>query len=169
MLSKKVQEALNAQLNAEYASSYLYLSMAAYAEVENLKGTAHWFRLQSQEELGHAIKIFDFIVDRGGRVLLTAIDGPGTDWKSPLAVFEATLEHERHVTDRINKLVDLAIAENDHATHSFLQWFVNEQVEEEASVDEIIAQLKLVESAPGGLFLLDRELGQRSSSGEVAN
>ncbi len=161
MLGNKVQEAFNEQLNAEYASSYLYLSMAAYAEAENLKGVAHWFRVQSQEELHHAMKIFEFVVDRGGRVLLTAIEAPATKWKSPLHLFEATLEHEQYVTKRIDKLVDLSIAENDHASHGFLQWFVNEQVEEEATVEEIIAQLKLVEGAPGGLFLLDRELAQR--------
>ncbi len=162
MLSPKMQAALNAQINAEYYSSYLYLSMAAYAESMNLKGLANWFRVQAQEELGHAMKFFDFVADRSGRVTLTSIDGPPTDWASPVAAFEAALTHERHISSLINKLVDLALAESDHATNNFLQWFVAEQVEEEATADGIVQQLRLVKDAPGGLFLLDRELSQRT-------
>jgi ferritin len=118
-------------------------------------------RVQTQEEVSHAMKIYDFVNERGGRVLLQAIEGPPTKWKSPLAVFEDAYAHEQKVTGLINNLVDLAIKEKDHATNSFLQWFVNEQVEEEASADEIVQQLKMMEDAPGGMFMLDRELGQR--------
>ena len=161
MLSKKMQDALNAQINAEYYSSYLYLSMAAYAEEANLRGFGNWFKVQAQEEMVHVMKFFEFVVDRKGRVKLGKIEGPPADWDSPLAAFEATLAHEQHVTSLINKLVELSLAENDHATHSFLQWFINEQVEEEASADQLVQQLKLADNAPAALFLLDRELGAR--------
>lgn len=161
MLSPKLQEALNDQINAEYYSSYLYLSMAAYCERINLKGFANWFRVQSQEEMVHVMKFFQYVLDRGGEVKLTAIAGPPTRWDSPRAVFEATLAHEQHVSQRINKLVDLAIAESDHATNALLQWFVNEQVEEEASADAILQQLRLAGDTPAALFMIDRELGQR--------
>jgi ferritin len=157
-----MQEALNSQINAEYYSSYLYLSMAAHCEAASLKGFGNWMRVQAQEEMFHAMKFFDFVLDRGGRVELGPIDGPPTKWESAVDVFEATLAHEQHVTALINKLVDLAIAESDHATHTLLQWFVTEQVEEEASADEILQQLKLVGDAAHGLFMLDRELGQRT-------
>jgi ferritin len=166
MLSKKMLDALNQQINEEYYSSYLYLSMAAWAESKNLKGFGNWFRIQTQEEMSHAMKIFDYILDRGGDVELKPVAGPQTSWDSPLAAFEATLEHERHITGCINKLVDLAVAESDHATTAFLQWFVNEQVEEEANADEIVQQLSLMKDAPGGLFMLDRELAKRTPGPE---
>jgi len=162
MLSSKMQAALNGQINAEYYSSYLYLSMAAYAESVNLKGFANWFRIQAQEEMLHAMKFFDFVHDRRGRVELKPIEGPATQWESPLAVFEATLQHEQHVTALINKLMQQAASENDFATQTFLQWFVNEQVEEESTADGIIQQLKLVENAPSGLYMIDRDLAQRA-------
>jgi len=161
MISKKMEEALNAQVNAELYSAYLYLSMESYFKSLNLNGFANWMRVQTQEEVSHAMKIYDFINERGGRALLKGIDGPPTEWNSPLAVFEAAYAHEQKVTGLINDLVDLAIKERDHATNSFLQWFVNEQVEEEASADAIVQQLKMMEKAPGGMFMLDRELGQR--------
>lgn len=161
MISKKMEEALNAQVNAELYSAYLYLSMESYFKSLNLNGFANWMRVQTQEEVSHAMKIYDFINERGGRAVLKAIDGPPTEWNSPLAVFEAAYAHEQKVTGLINDLVDLAIKEKDHATNSFLQWFVNEQVEEEASADDIVQQLKMMENAPGGMFMLDRELGQR--------
>ena len=162
MLSQQMQEALNDQINAEYFSSYLYLSMAAHCEAINLQGFGNWLRVQAQEEMFHAMKFFDFVLERGGRVTLQALDAPQAEWESPLAIFEATLEHEQYITGRINKLVDLAIAESDHASNAFLQWFVNEQVEEEATADGILQQLKLMQSAPGGLFMMDRELGART-------
>jgi ferritin len=163
MLSPKMEAALNHQINAEYFSSYLYLSMASYAESLNLTGFGNWFRMQAAEEMIHMHKFFDYVLERGGRVKLTAIEAPETDWESPLAVFEQTLEHEQLVTSLINKLVDLAIAESDHATNNVLQWFIAEQVEEEASADGVVQQLKLMADAPGGLFMLDRELGGRAA------
>ena len=161
MIGKKLEKALNEQVNAEMYSAYLYLSMESYFKSLNLNGFAAWMRVQTQEEMMHAMKIYDFINERGGRILLKTIEGPQTTWDSPLAVFEAVSEHEQKVTSLVNNLVDLAIEEKDHATNSFLQWFVNEQVEEEASADEAVQQLKMMENAPGGMFMLDRELGQR--------
>jgi len=161
MISKKMEEALNGQVNAELYSAYLYLSMESYFKSLNLNGFANWMRVQTQEEVAHAMKIYDFINERGGRVTLKPIEGPQTEWDSPLAVFEAVYVHEQKVTGLINDLVDLAIKEKDHATNTFLQWFVSEQVEEESSADEVVQQLKMMENAPGGMFMLDRELGQR--------
>ncbi|MHC4426024.1 MAG: ferritin [Planctomycetota bacterium] len=161
MISKKMQEALNGQVNAELYSAYLYLSMESYFKSLNLNGFANWMRVQTQEEVVHAMKIYDFINERNGRVILKTVEGPPTKWDSPLAVFEAVYTHEQKVTGLINDLLDLAIEEKDHATNTFLQWFVNEQVEEESSADEMVQQLKMMESAPGGMFMLDRELGQR--------
>lgn len=161
MIKEKIREALNQQLNAELYSSYLYLSMAAYFESINLKGFANWMRVQTQEELVHAMKFYDFIIERGGKVVLSSIEGPPTEWASPLAVFEHAYEHEQKVTGLINNLVDLSTAEQDHATSNFLQWFVAEQVEEEASADEVVQKIKLMGDASGGLFMLDRELAQR--------
>lgn len=161
MISKKIKEALNEQINAELYSAYLYLSMVAYFESVNLPGFAKWMRAQTQEEVMHAMKIYDYINERGGRVVLKAIAEPATKWKSPLAAFEAAYKHEQKVTGLINGLVDLAIKEKDHATNAFLQWFVTEQVEEEQSADEIVQKLKLIASAPGAVYMLDKELGQR--------
>ena len=162
MIGKKMEEALNDQINAELYSAYLYLAMAAYFESENLAGFASWMRVQTQEETAHAMKFFDFINERGGRVTLKAIDEPQKQWKSPLAAFKAAYEHEQMITGRINDLVNLAIKGKDHATNAFLQWFVNEQVEEETSVDSVVQTLKMAEKAPGALFMIDRELGQRT-------
>jgi ferritin len=162
MLSEKMDKALNDQIQAEIYSAYLYLSMQAYFESINLGGFANWMQVQYQEEMSHAMKFYGFINERGGRVILQAIDAPPSEWASPLAVFEATFEHEQKVTARINDLVDVAIAERDHATNNFLQWFVAEQVEEEDSVSGVLEQIKLVGEAQGGLFMLDRELGQRT-------
>jgi len=161
MINEKVEAAFNDQINAETFSAYLYLSMSAYFEGSNLRGFASWMRIQAQEEMVHAMKFFDFINERGGRVNLAAIEAPDTEWDSPLAAFEAAYGHEQYITKRINDLVDLAIAEKDHAANSFLQWFVNEQVEEEASADEIVQKLRLMADAPGGMFMLDREMAGR--------
>jgi len=162
MLNKKVEEAINNQINAEIYSSYMYSSMAAYFESLSLKGFAHWMRVQTLEELTHAQKFMTFVNDRGGRVLLQPVDGPPTEWESPLATFVATYEHEVVVSGLINKLMDLALEESDHATVGFLQWFVNEQVEEEASADEVVQRLKLVDKTEGGIFLLDMEMDKRT-------
>ena len=161
MIKKKIQQALNKQLTAELFSSYLYLSMSAYFDSINLKGCANWMRVQVQEELVHAMKFYDFLLERGGKVNLSSIEGPPTEWASPLKVFEHAYQHEQKVTGLINDLVNLAISEKDHATNNFLQWFVSEQVEEEASADEVVQKLKLIGDARGGLFMLDRELAQR--------
>ena len=165
MLAEKMQTALNGQLNAELYSSYLYLSMNAYFKSVNLDGFANWMYYQAQEELQHSLKFYDFIIQRGGKVQLQQIAAPPTEWSSPLAVFEATLEHEQKVTGLINNLVDVAHEERDHATSIFLQWFVSEQVEEEESVGGVLEQLKLMGDAKGGLFMIDRELAKRSPSG----
>lgn len=162
MISEKMQTVINSQINAELYSSYLYLSMASYFADNSLGGMAQWMEAQALEEQYHAMKMYKFVIERGGRVILTDIDGPPTEWKSTLEAFEAALAHEQMVTGRINKLIDLAIEESDHATNSFLQWFVDEQVEEEDSVGEVVDKLKLVEGAPGGLFMIDRELGGRT-------
>jgi ferritin len=161
MLKEKMEQALNKQVNAELYSSYLYLSMAAYFESINLKGFANWMRIQAQEENAHGMKLYDFINERGGRVRLEAIDEPPREWESPLDVFEAVYKHECHVTSLIDDLVDLALELSDHATNTFLQWFVAEQVEEEASADEIVQQLKLIGNDGHGLFMMDREAGTR--------
>jgi len=168
MLNPKIQDAFNRQLNEELFSSYLYLSMAAHCESQNLKGVAHWMRLQVDEETQHAMKFLDFINNRGGRVCLTPIEGPKTEWKSVLEVFEDTCEHERKITGLINDLVELSLCEKDHAAGTFLQWFVTEQVEEEATVQEIRDKLKLVGDSPVALYMIDQELGRRSSAGSSA-
>ncbi len=164
MLASQMEKALNDQLNAELASDYLYLSMAAYYESQNLEGFAKWMQLQAQEEFAHAMKIYTYIQTRGGRVRLGALEAPQSEWDSPLAAFSAALEHERMITSRINALVDMANAEKDNATHQFLMWFVAEQVEEEESASRVVERLKLMEDAPGGLFIMDRELGSRVAS-----
>jgi ferritin len=166
MLSQQMEDALNAQINAELFSSYLYLSMAAYFYEENFPGFAKWMRVQEQEERIHATKFYDYIVSRDGRIRLLSIEGPQVEWSSPLAAFEDSYRHEQKVTGLIHKLVDLALSEGDHATHSFLKWFVDEQVEEEANVDAVVQDLRRAGDAAQILFMLDRELGGRSLESE---
>lgn len=159
MLNEVMQQALNDQINAELGAYYTYLSMSAWFEDRDLRGFAAWMRRHADEELAHGMKIFDFVNERNGRVLLQALAQPPTDWETPLAVFEDALTHEQHVTQLINELVALAMRENDQASYSFLQWFVDEQVEEEALVDAAVQDLKLVGDFGPGIFLLDREMG----------
>ncbi len=161
MLSDKMEEALNKQINAEWYSAYLYRSMAAYFLNQNLKGFAHWMQVQAGEEQGHGQKFFDYINDRTGKVVLTAIIAPPAEWKSPTAAFEAVYAHEQKVTGLINDLVDKAKKENDYATQAMLQWFVNEQVEEEANAYEILEKLKMIKDSAQGLFMMDAVLAQR--------
>lgn len=161
MMQKKMESAVNKQINWELYSAYLYLAMSAYFESTNLKGFATWMRVQAMEEQSHAKKLYDFVCTRGGRVILSEIKSPPAEWKSPLFAFEDVLKHEKQVTSLINDLVDLSVKLKDHATHSFLQWFVDEQVEEESSADEVIQSLKLNRNNPGGLFIIDKELAQR--------
>jgi len=163
MLSQKLQDAFNKQINAELFSSYLYLSMAAHFDHLDLKGMAHWMRLQAGEENAHAMRFFDFINDRSGRVTLTAIEAPKAEWKSPLEAFEDAYKHELKITGMINELMNLVAIEKDGAGHDFLEWFCREQVEEEAAAELIVSQLKLVGDNGIGLYLLDQQLGQRAA------
>ena len=161
MLTPKMETALNDQINAELYSEYLYLAVAAWFEAEGLSGCAAWMKAQAAEEHGHALKIFEFVNERRGRVTLQAIDAPPKEWKSALAAFEDAFKHEQLITGRIDDLVNMAAGEKDNATAAFLQWFVTEQVEEEASVDSIVQKLKMAGNAPGALLMLDHALGQR--------
>lgn len=161
MLSKKMEAALNDQVVFELHSAYLYLSMASYFESLGLSGMANWMQVQYQEETFHGMKFFGYVHERGGRVQLKGFADVPTNWASPLDAFQSALAHEEKVTARINALMDEAVKERDHATANFLQWFIGEQVEEEASVSDIINKLKLVESTTGGLFMLDKDLGTR--------
>jgi ferritin len=161
MLSKRMSDALNQQVNAELYSAYIYLSMASYLDEAGLPGFAHWMKKQYGEEVEHAMKFYEYINDRSARVVLKAIEQPPVDFKSPLEVFEAALEHEKKVTGMINSLVDIADAEKDKATRVFLHWFVNEQVEEEKSVSDVIGALKLAGDTGHALLMLDKQLGGR--------
>ena len=161
MMDEKMIKAINDQMNAELYSSYLYFSMAAYFDSISLKGCSSWMRVQAMEEQAHTKKFYDFLTARGGRVVLSDIKAPPSNWETPLAVFEHVLEHEQMVTGLINGLVDLALELRDHATNSFLQWYVDEQVEEEENADGILQNFKLNADNPGGLFMIDKELAAR--------
>lgn len=162
-IKTKMQNAVNKQINAELYSAYLYLSMSAYCESINLKGFARWMREQAKEETGHAMKLYGYVHERGGKVTLSSIGVPTTTWKSPTAVFEHTYNHEKKVTEMIDNLVNLAMNEKDYATTIFLQWFVTEQVEEEASASEIWETLKMIGASKNGLIMLDKQLGKRGA------
>jgi ferritin len=161
MLDDKMQEALNFQLNRELYSAYLYLAMGAYFEDQDFPGFGNWMRVQAQEELAHAMKFYDYIVQRGGRVLLADIEAPDAHWESPQAAFEQVYEHEQMVTGLINSLVDLALEISDHATNNFLQWYVAEQVEEEESASGVLQKIKMAGESGSGLYMLDGELALR--------
>lgn len=162
MLKEKMLNALNEQINAEQYSALLYLSMSAYFHDKGLPGFANWMYIQYQEELTHANKIFNYVVERGEKVELKAIQQMPVNWDGIIEVFEETLKHEQHVTSLINNLVDIALEVGDHATQSFLRWFVDEQVEEEANVEEILDSLRLIQGQGNGIFMLDREMRQRT-------
>ena len=161
MIGKAMEAALVDQINAELYSAYMYLAMAAEFESQNLKGMAGWMEVQAKEETEHAKRLYDFVNDRGGRVTLKAIDAPPAEWKSPAAAFQAAYEHEQKVSAMINNLVDIARSEKDKAAEVMLAWFVNEQVEEEASTSEIAERLKRIKESANGLFMLDNALGKR--------
>ena len=161
MKSKKVEKALNKQINEELFSAYAYLAMAAESDRLGLPGFVNWFKLQYGEELGHADRFFNYVLERDGTIELDAIGRPEIKDESPLSLFEKALAHEQHITQMIFELKDLARAESDHATDVFLEWFVNEQVEEEASTRAVIDQLRMVDGNPNGLFMIDRELAGR--------
>lgn len=161
MLNKKLELELNKQINAEFYSAYLYLSMSAYLSSKNLSGFSNWMKVQFEEEQFHAMKLYQYVLDRGGNIELNLIEKPKTKWKNIVDVFVDVLAHEEKVTSLINNLVDVAMKEKDHATVNMLQWFIAEQVEEEANASEILDQIKLIDGKGSGLFMLDREAKQR--------
>jgi len=162
MITQQIQDALNRQLNLELYGAYCYLSMAAYFHTLNLNGFASWMQVQAQEEMMHASKFFDFIVDRDGEVNLQEIKAPPKSWQTALEVFEYAFQQEKKISTEIHSLVDMSLEHRDHASNTFLQWFVTEQVEEEATISGLIDTLKLVGSDGNGLFLMNRDLAQRS-------
>lgn len=168
VLNKRIEEEINKQINAEIWSAYMYLSMSAYFEHEGLSGFANWMKIQYHEELTHAMKFFDYVNNRGGRVKLMPIEGVPTEWKDAVEVFEETYEHEQKVTQLIYNLADVAKEERDHATISMLNWFLDEQVEEEDAASSILDQLKRIGAKGHGMLMMDRELGQRVFVDETA-
>lgn len=168
MLSEKMQKAINSQINAELYSAYLYAAMAMYFESVDMSGGAKWMNAQAQEELVHTDKFMNYVNERDGRVILDTIEKPPVEWESVLDAFKAALDHEKKVSSLINDLVTLAREENDHMTDNFLQWYVAEQVEEEASVGEVVRKLRLIGDSGGGRFMIDNELGRRAFN-PVAN
>lgn len=162
MISNKMEKLLNAQVNEEIYSSYLYLSMAAYFNANNFTGFAAWMEEQSKEEYAHAMKFYNYIHSVGGKVTLEAINKPQAEWGSSLEAFENAHKHELHITERINNLMNLALDEKDHATRSFLNWFVDEQVEEVAAVVDIVNKFKMIGDSKGNLYMLNKELGKRA-------
>lgn len=161
-MNKRVEEVLNEQINREYHSAYLYLSMCAYFEEINLDGFSNFMRVQYQEEVSHAMKFFDHVIERGGRVILQPVEAVKTNWEDIIEVFEDTLKHEKYITQCINDLLEVSYEEKDYATINMLQWYVAEQVEEEANVSSILQQLKMIEGKGAGLFMLDREMKART-------
>jgi ferritin len=162
MFDKELQKAFNQQVNNEMSSAYLYLSMSVYCESVNLPGIAHWLRVQYQEEMEHGMKFIDFIRDRGGRVLLSAIPQPPIEFKSALDIFEQTLAHEQKVTFAINQLYELALQKKDYPSQVFLQWFITEQVEEEKDATQIVENLKVLADKPHSIIYMDKQLGKRA-------
>jgi ferritin len=161
MLSQKLQDALNVQINKELQSEYIYLSMEAYMLENDLDGIANFFHVQTQEEHFHAMKLYNFVIDRGGKVVLKKLDAPPVEFKSVIDVYEQTLAHEQFISKSINDLMDIAITEGDHAVISFLKWYVDEQVEEEANVTKILSKLKLIGGEGHGMLMIDSELALR--------
>ena len=164
MISEKMQEALNEQVNKEFYSAYLYLAMAVYCDAQNMDGFAKWLQLQAQEEVTHGMKIYGYLRDRGAPVTLGALEQPQSQYESFQAVFEKVAEHEAFVTSAINNIANMALEEKDQVTYSFMDWFLQEQIEEEATADSILQKVKLVGDSGNGLFALNAELGRRTSS-----
>ena len=162
MIGTKLQEAINNQIQAEMDSAYIYLAMSIYSEGKNLRGFAHWLKTQYNEEMTHAFKLLDYLVERGGTVQLQAIAAPATDFGTPVEVFEKVLVHEVHITSLIHKLYELAVAEKDYAAQIFLQWFIEEQVEEEGNATTILERLRMIGNSNGSLLYIDKELGKRA-------
>jgi len=166
MISKKLEKAINEQINKELYSEYLYMAMAAYLDANDLEGFAHFFKIQGDEERFHAMKFYDYLNERGGRVIMEQIDKPEHEFEGVIDIFEKAYEHEQYVTKLINDLMDLAIKENDHATKSLLDWYVDEQVEEEASMEGLLNKLKMIGGKGNGMLMLDKELGARTFTPE---
>jgi len=164
MISEKMTQALNEQVNREMYSAYLYMAMSTHCSQTGLKGFANWFMVQYHEEMFHAMKIYEYIQRQGAAVKLGPIQAPPATFESPMAMFTQTLAHEQYITRSINELMELAIGEKDHASQIFLEWYVTEQVEEEENDNDIIAQLRFIQDNPQGLMMLDRELGARATS-----
>ena len=164
MIKEKILKALNKQINEELSSSYVYLAMSAHFKSVSLDGFAHWYRLQSQEEYGHAMKILDYINNRDGKLSLVKIDPPKANWKTPIEIFKESYEQEVTVSKSINGIVELSLAEKDYATNNFMQWFISEQVEEESTALKLLDRMKLIGDNKNGLIMLDRELGMRASA-----
>lgn len=162
MIGTKLQDAINNQIQAEMDSAYIYLAMSVYSEGKNLRGFAHWLKSQYNEEMEHAFKLLNYLVERGGTVQLQAIAAPATEFGSPVELFEKVLTHEIHITSLIHKLYELAAAEKDYAAQVFLQWFIEEQVEEEANAEAVLARLKMIGNSSGSLLYIDKELGKRA-------
>lgn len=163
MITKRMENELNKQINREFYSAYLYLSMSAYCNRINMPGAEHWFRIQYEEEEMHMTKMFDYVMQHGGEARLLQIDEPPADFNSLVEVFEASLEHEQVVTQSINELLNVAVEEKDHATQVFLQWYITEQVEEEANVADLVHRFKMAGDNSGALMMIDDKLGQRPS------
>jgi ferritin len=161
MISETMQKAINEQINKEFFSSYLYLSMAAYFEDKNLPGFAKWMKVQAGEEQEHGLKFFEHLVDRGAKVLLAPISGPQTDWQTSLEVFKQVQEHEAFITTSINALYELALKEKDYPAQVLLQWYINEQVEEEKNAADVVQKLELIDAKGTAVLMLDHELGHR--------
>ncbi|MBI4219136.1 MAG: ferritin [Chloroflexi bacterium] len=164
MISETMQEAINDQINREFYAAFLYLGMSAQLDAKNLTGMARWMRAQYEEELGHGLKLLDFVTDRGGEVKMKAVQAPPNTYKSPLSCFEAALEHERKVTGDLSKLYEQAWREKDHSAHSLLEWFMEEQVEEEKMVEEIVDKLRLAGDNGAALLMMEAELGKRNGA-----
>lgn len=162
MINQKMEQAINDQIQKELYSSYLYLAMSAYSETQNLKGFAHWLKLQHDEEKEHAMKLVDYLLERGGKVAYQALEAPPAEFGTPIEVFEQVLAHELYITDSIHKLYELAVAEKDIAAQIFLQWFVTEQVEEEANVTEVLEKLKMIGDKSSGILYMDKAMAKRS-------
>lgn len=163
MINAKIQKAINAQINKEMFSAYLYLAMSADAAGKGYKGTAKWFRVQYQEEMEHALKFYDYVLEQGAVVTLEAIEKPKVAFKSLLEMFEATLKHEQFITQSLNALMDLAVAEKDYATQGLLQWYIKEQVEEESNDNDVLTMLRMAGTSAGTLLMVDKQLGKRGA------
>ncbi len=169
MIKKEIEKALNDQITREIYSSLLYLSMAGYYQSQNLNGFANWMFVQSKEEMDHAMKMYNFLLNRGGKTKIGKIDEIQNEWSSALEAFESALKHERYITENINNLADLAIKEKDYATNNLMQFFINEQVEEESQVEDIVNRMKMMEGFKGGLMMMDAELNKRQYTSLTTN